>query len=274
MTDRPPYDIALYDIALLQTAALVDLTSPEAKQRSAHRLRDLFLRLLAQHPTEVVFEIGANEASFSQAARRRAKDAEVIAFEANPHVWERFKDRCARAGVDYRHLAITEATGPVTFQLQTTRSGKPVALTTGSNSLLKRVDYEATYAPVEVPGVRLDEFIAERGLAGRSMCAWIDVEGAIRQVLTGIGDRIDDFHMLLIEVENAPKWEGQWCWYDVLAYLRPRGFVPVVRDFEYTGQFNVVFLREEMLRELRVRIVIAEHLSALGRPDPEPSAEA
>ncbi|HYE42811.1 MAG TPA: FkbM family methyltransferase [Caulobacteraceae bacterium] len=266
-------DLALYDIALLQTAALVDLSSPEAKQRSALKLRDTFLRLLAHHPTEVVFEIGANEASFSQAARRRAKEAEVIAFEANPHVWERFKDRCARAGVDYQHLAVTEITGPVTFQLQTSRSGKPVPLTTGSNSLLKRVDHEATYSPVEVPGMRLDEFIATRGLGGRSVCAWIDVEGAIRQVLTGMGDRIDDVHMMLIEVENAPKWEGQWCWHDVLAYLRPRGFVPVLRDFEYTGQFNVLFLREEMLRELRVRIIVAEHLSALGRPDPDSAAD-
>lgn len=265
-------DLALYDIALLQTAALVDLSSPEAKQRSARKLRDMFLRLLAFYPTEVVFEIGANEASFSQAARKRAKDARIVAFEANPHVWERFHARNQTRKVEYLHMAVTDRNGPVTFQLQTSRAGRPMPLTTGSNSLLKRVDHEATYEPVETPGTRLDTFIDEQGLTGRSMCAWIDVEGAIRQVLTGMGERIADFTMLLMEVEDAPKWEDQWCWHDVLAYLRPRGFVPVARDFEYTSQFNVVFVREAMLRELRARIIIAEHLSSLARPDAEPEA--
>lgn len=266
-------DLALYDIALLQTAALVDLTSDEAKQRSAHKLRDTYLRLLSYFPTDVVFEIGANEASFSKAARKRAPAADIVAFEANPHVWERFKGRSGMETVEYLNQAVTACTGPVTFHLQLTRSGKAMPLTTGSNSLLKRVDHETTYAPFEVPGVRLDDFIAERGWAGRSMSAWIDVEGAIRDVLLGAGDRIDNFQMLLMEVEDAPKWEDQWCWHDVLAYLRPRGFVPVLRDFEYTSQFNVIFVREELMRQLRARIIVAQHLSALARPDPAPKEE-
>jgi FkbM family methyltransferase len=257
--------LSALDLQLLQTASFFDMSSRDGRKGSNAVLSALFLRLHGLLRPDVIFEIGAREATFSCHARRHSPDAKIYAFEANPHNFELFRTQPALAEmrVEYRHLAVSDGPGEISFFIQKAREGKAVSPHSGSHSLLERlgnVDEER----ISVPATSVAAFVEDQGLAG-TFSAWIDVEGAIKNVLTGMTANIDQFAMIHCEVEERAHWKDQWLWPDVLCFLAQRGFVPVARDFEYMTQHNVIFLRRDVLATPEVRYMLAKHYSALGR---------
>jgi hypothetical protein len=105
---------------------------------------------------------------------------------------------------------------------------------------------------VEVPCTRVDDFLAGADF-DRPMTAWIDVEGAVGEVLPGMDSVLGEFMMVFCEVEERAFWDGQWTWPTVHKFMRKRGFHAVARDFEYDGQNNVLFLREDIVNRADVR---------------------
>ena len=91
------------DLALLRTAALFDLSTAEGRKESVSRLRALFYRLHEIAQPRTVFEIGAKEATFSRTVRQLLPEARVIAFEANPFVFNKQRKASdpTNDGVDY-----------------------------------------------------------------------------------------------------------------------------------------------------------------------------
>lgn len=255
-------------LSLLQTAAYFDLRYPWERKRSAKLLRELTIDLHAHIEAGAIFEIGAWEAAFSKSVRRHAPKARIYAFEANPFNYDRFGSQPAIAalGIQYRHLAISDRNGPVEFFMQTRKGGsdETVSHYAKSNSLLRQ-SRSGDYETVTVEASTLNDIIVAEGLVGIPSTAWIDVEGAIRQVLTGLGERIDQFQLLHCEVEDSEIWIDQWRSDDVFAYLAERGFTPVARDFERPNQFNVLFLRNELLAKPGVRQALASYYSRLGQ---------
>ena len=245
-----------------------DLRYPWERKRSARLLRDLTVGLHAHLGAHAIFEIGAWEAAFSRAVRAKAPDARIYAFEANPHNFERFghDPELARLGIRYLNRAISDRSGPIEFLLQTKKgaSEETVSLTAKSNSLLRQ-SRPGEYRAVTVEASSLEDFIAAEKLVGVPSTAWIDVEGAVGQVLTGMGECIDQFQLLHCEVEEAEMWVGQWTSDRVFDWLEARGFVAVARDFERPQQFNVLFLRKEVAAMPSVRAALAEHFSQLEK---------
>jgi FkbM family methyltransferase len=261
------HDAFARDLGLLQTSAHFDIDDPQDRARSSARLRDLFLDLQPALTPRVVLEIGACEATFSQLARERLRKAKIFAFEANPHNFERWNASRKLEGkrIEYLPLAVADTTGTATLYMQKERGGDEVSPFTGSNSLLERSKDDVRYEEVTVETITAHEFLASRGLTEKRVSAWIDVEGAIDKVLVGFAESMSQLVSLHCEVEDMPKWRQQWLWHDVQAYLAQHGFVPVARDFEYAGQHNVVFVRQDMLVLPKVRRAIARHYSRLGR---------
>jgi FkbM family methyltransferase len=264
------WGLTALDLQLLQTASLFDLSNKEGRKGSNAALAALFLRLHGILLPDVIFEIGAREATFSRRARRHAPEARIYAFEANPHNYEKFSNDAAvkEAHVEYLHMAVSNAPGEVSFFIQKSREGKPVSPLAGSHSTLERagnVDQER----ISVPATSVAAFVKDNELSG-VFSAWIDVEGAIEKVLAGMAGTLDDFAMILCEVEERPHWKEQWLWPDVLGFLTDRGFVPVARDFEFTTQHNVIFLRRDAFAAPDVRHMLARHYAALGRTAAQP----
>jgi FkbM family methyltransferase len=254
------------DLALLRTASLFDLATPQGRKLSVESLRRLFFALHEVLQPQVVLEIGAKEATFSRTMRKALPNAKVIAFEANPFVYakqRKLADPIAE-GVDYRHLAVSDRTGEISFFVQTRRGTKPVKRTVGSNSLMARLGDVET-EEVTVASTRIDELIAAEKLEG-SKTAWIDVEGAIGLVLAGLGPVLDQFTMVFAEVEEREFWADQWTWPKVQAFFAERGFHAVARDFEYEGQNNVLFVRADVLHQVAVRRALTVHYSSLAHP--------
>lgn len=236
-----------------------------ARQRSVALLDDLFFDLLALADADVFVEAGAHDASTSlrvaESGMRR-----VLAFEANPVNHEHFSSLVdfRSRGVEYIHAALTDEPGPVVLHREVGLDGDPYV---GHSSLAAR-NHEISPVPtpvhdVTVDGVRLDDAVGD---CSRSVM-WVDVEGFNGPVLAGGPQLLRRCAVLKIEVEDVEMWHEQALTVDVLATLLGAGLVPVARDVQSPGQYNIVAVSQDMGRKYGVmeRVERFHHL-ALERP--------
>jgi len=240
------------DLLLLQQARGLDLGQRESRRKSCERLQAFFLELQGILRPPLSLEIGAHKAQYSRWMCRLG--GEVHAFEANPHNHAAFapRIRTRSPAVNYHHMAMSDIDGTVTFQVKVSRDGKKISKVSGSNSLRLVSHPSVEYERVEVPSTRLDTFLRERGLEGREFSAWIDVEGALDKVTAGFGDALGSCLSLIVEVEEVPFWQGQMLRHDAMRYFFGEGLVPVARDFERPHQYNIVYLRRDMLANPKI----------------------
>jgi FkbM family methyltransferase len=251
----------LYDLLLFGTAANYEIHRRPERLRSAKDLALLFFRALEAFGPDLFIEAGAKDAGSSRRARRRLKDARIVAFEANPYTYERFKARNEKAEIEYLHLAVGEKSGSVTVNVRKTPDGRPIP--DGRGALTKRGDYEPGYLEVSVTSTSLDSFFD--GFDFETCALWIDVEGAARQVFDGAATILPRTSIAMVEVEDHDFWPGSWLSFDVVRRFHEAGLVPIARDFQAKYQYNIVFVREPLLDDGRFRWFLANYLSAAGR---------
>ncbi len=114
---------------------------------------------------------------------------------------------------------------------------------TGNSSLLRMHGTDTEYEEVMVNGVTMDAFFSST--ADRTVCLWVDVEGASGQVLQGAQHLLRSTSVVLIEVEEMLKWGGQWRSLQVIEFFLDAGFVPLTRDAEYNQQYNIIFVSQD-----------------------------
>lgn len=210
---------------------------------------DTFFHVLVERARPAVFvEAGAYEAATSVRVAEAVPGCRVVAFEANPYVYQRFTrstDFAAR-GVEYRHQALADRQGDVSFFVVSDSSSWCDDRVEGYNSLLKRSggDWlgEVGYEEVTVSATTLD---SEFSSADGPFAMWMDVEGAARTVLAGAAGFLRRCEVLKIEVEDRPFWQQQWLADDVVAELARHGLLPIARDAESQQQYNMLFARQD-----------------------------
>jgi hypothetical protein len=99
------------------------------------------------------------------------------------------------------------------------------------------------HAQVEVPSIRLDDTAV---CPDDRVVAWIDVEGALEQVLPGCRETLSRASAVFVEVEDEPIWDGQWLDLDVVRWFDEIGMVPILRDMQRPGQYNLVLVDQEL----------------------------
>lgn len=234
------------------------------------RVRSTFHGLCSMVNPTIAVEIGAYEAGFSRWAGGALPDCRVIAFEANPYAWSKFRGEFAGRNVEYLNVCIGATNGKVTLNIPTDVRGVPRELTNQMASL-QRKHGTIGYEVVEVDGVRLDDVV--RPGPDDVVVLWIDVEGATEAVFAGGQEVLERARAIFIEVEALPTWEGQWLDDDVARHLRSLGFVPIMRDCQRPHQYNVVFVTEDLARSPDVaRSVSDVYLRLDPRPGPPAGA--
>jgi FkbM family methyltransferase len=254
------------DLAMLATASKYNLDDKSELERSMRDLSRLFFHLANIVEVDLFVEAGAKDAASSRRARRLLKLDRVVAFEANPYTHARFAPANAdpNAAVEYRHLALSDEPGTVTFNVLRAADGSPRA--DGQASLLKREnELEKGFVEVTVDATTIDTFFADQPFERAAF--WVDVEGAARAVLSGGQASLEKAAIVMIEVEDRRYWgEQQWLRSDVVSYLYDRGLVPVARDFQSRYQYNIVFVRTDLLDNDRVRWGLTLFSSRVGEP--------
>lgn len=207
-------------------------------------------------------EIGAFDAAFSRRMKARYADVRCVALEANPRVFDRFQDEVSATGVDYLHFAASAGCGNITFFIPKTIQGcdRPHISRMGSLNMISAEN--STMAEVTVPSIALDDLLA-LAHADR-ICMWIDVEGAMDNVLDGAPRTLEHTALIYCEIEERQIWQDQLLATEVLARLERAGFVMVARDFQALFQFNALLIHtgttvaDSVLARIEVYVVAAE----------------
>jgi FkbM family methyltransferase len=261
-------DRAFFDLFLMNAASKYNLSDRSERLRSTKDLVALFYSIQDCAKPDISLEIGAYAAEFS--INMKSKGVRAIAFEANPYNFNFFsqQDGIKKSGIEYKNIAIGKETGKVEFLVQSKVNGEAVKPVRGNNSLLKRIHGEIEYENVIAECTSLSDFFLSNGLSGKKFSAWIDVEGAAGDVLRGAASVFDTCLSVMIEVEQSPAWHGQILAHEIMDFFIMRNLLPVARDFEYPHQYNLVFLKKDLLENAMIREALVMHL-ARGTEDRE-----
>lgn len=224
----------------------------EARKRNADELGDAVSKLVVHLKPEIVLEIGAHEAKFSQTIKSKLPASRVVAFEANPTVYKKFEARAKEGNIEYLYQCIADEDRAYQFAVP----GKDRAHPTMGSVL--RYTQKETFETYEVHGTKLDTFLDG---ASASNAMWIDVEGAVGSVLKGAEAALQNCVLLFAELEARERWEGQLLDSDVIKILMSIGLVPVLRDIQrHKWQHNILFLRESALSDNKVREICFQYV--------------
>lgn len=220
-------------------SALYDLPDEKERQRSNTELANLFANIVVNSKIESFFEIGALYAEFSMFIKDAVKN--VYAFEASPRNYDLGKDKTD--GIEYLNLAVSNHDGLIDINM-----GMSEGANIGADSVLEKIDNGSTeYKKATVECTKLDTFIENKNIKEMSNALWIDVEGNSLDVLMGAKNSLSNTKAIFIEIEQVKFWENQSMITEVNEFLCSVGFVPIARDFEYENQFNVVYIKQDIL---------------------------
>lgn len=200
-------------------------------------LDQAFFTLADALEVELLIECGAHEASasieFVSTHGRRA-----IAIEANPRTCNAITSAAARSGVTVVNAGLGDREGQAAFFIPR-EHGADIA------SFLKKPSRD--YEDIQVNVTTLDRIVTDHPAGPGSIALWIDVEGFGHEVLRGGLTLLRDARckLIKIEVETRPHWDGQKLVDEVDSLLADCGFTPVLRDCEYEGQHNLIYVRSD-----------------------------
>jgi len=223
------------------------------RKRSAGALDEAFHRLVDVLEPALFIEAGAFDARASIGVASRHPECHVVAYEASER---NFADITAQGisekGVDYRHAAVGERAGQVSFwENQTDAVGLR-----GANSVGRSLDPSLARIETSVSMVRLDDEFEPSHQGGVAL--WVDVEGFALEVFRGSKKLLHSVDLIKVEVEDRESWAGQALAVDVISFLLDSGLIPVFRDAEYEDQYNVVFISERFLSTGKPQHVIED----------------
>lgn len=189
-------------------------------------------------------EIGACDAEFSRQMKNMFPLSLIYAFEANPYCYNHYKN--INKDINYMNMAMSNINGDIDFNVhyKNLRDKSELPKTSGSwNGILEVMDKNwMEFEKIKISSTTFDAFIENNNLKDKKISLWIDVEGAAEQVLIGMKTYINNIQTLLIEVEEEAVWTNQWLTSDINKFLKENNFIPIVRDFENSNQYNIVYI--------------------------------
>ncbi len=238
-------------------------------------LERLFSDLVDVVRPSVFVEVGAHEASFSREMSERYPSAKIIALEANPVVFEYYSVKLSGyKTLEYLNLAASDRSGEISLFVPEKIGDQQLPTLVRMASLNPLSTDKAVLKEVKVPTSSLNQLLESS--KGRHCCLWIDVEGAIAQVLAGAEQVLAETDLLLCELESGSVWKDQALAVDVIQVLRDKGLIPVARDFQAAVQFNVLFIRESLLKQQAIQALLSgyvDQVEEFARPVLEDSLQ-
>jgi len=239
----------MYDVFWKQFLAEKGLTGRNKNEFFS----DFFENVVIAIDPELVLEIGAFEAGFSQSLREKNQQAEIIAFEANPHVFKRYTENMPQSIEYFNNLVSSDKRQRSLFiprRIETPKSGRDLGVINRMSSMLVHNQSTENDEVVFSEPETIDSLVEQRGK--NNVALWLDVEGAAGEVLFGAKNSLatGKISTLYVELENKASWSGQWVCSDVRKYLSSYGLEPICRDNEAVNQFNEIYVHQSYLEHV------------------------
>ncbi len=211
------------------------------RKSSALLLEDSFFDVCLEFGATYLIECGAHDAGASKRFLSTSGRG-AIAAEANPYTFNQITLQASKSGVDVRNVGVGRQPGKGHLLLP-----KVGGTRTPLNASFLQKPLLGACEEVEVEITTIDMLANELPKEAR-IVLWIDVEGMAHDVLLGGSQLIADPRcgVIFVEVEDVARWEGQSLSFEVNDLLTTNGFTPVMRDAEFVGQYNILYIRREM----------------------------
>ena len=232
------------------------------KEFEGKDLKEIFIELTAYFKPKIVLELGAREASYSCKVSELLPEAQIYAFEANPYCYERYSKQieAKKYPVDYLHLIISDTVGQEDFIFLEELEGKKIDPYNGGQSIKPRSTEESVTSTTKVDSITGEYFLKERWYNEESIALWVDVEGANKEVFTGMGAYMDNVILVHCEVEKREIWEDQWLDKDTIEFCEKYNLVPIAKDNQAKRQYNVIFVKEEFLTDSTIEDIMGSYV--------------
>jgi FkbM family methyltransferase len=212
-------------------------------------LVDLFEAICRATGVNGFLECGAHDAEASRRFVCSTRDGIAVAVEANPHTYHSKTRSASKLGVTPLNLGVAAQSGRLTLHVPNSRRiDNP---SPGNASFLLRSEAVSHYDKIDVEVTTVDKLVL-RYLDDRSVALWIDVEGQAEEVLAGAKSTLRSqlCSVVFVEVESHAYWEGQALAPDITDRMAAIGLLPVARDCEFRRQYNIVFVRENLVADV------------------------
>lgn len=223
-------------------------------------LQDFFINIQSNKKPTISIEIGSNEGTFSSRMKDICDKSKIWAFEANSYVFEKYKE--THKDINFLNYAAYDKEEDLEFKIQ-----KAFDYTNGNNGLFERrdgisykingfqhVEKDIQYETIIVKSIVIDNFFKDKISEDDTICMWIDVEGASKQVLEGCIETLKKTKSVFIEVEHEEFWKDQWLVSDVINFFNINGFTLLARDYQWYDdkprQENFIFVNEKYLKNI------------------------
>lgn len=183
-----------------------------------------------------VLDVGASRGGFAGDVLLRAPLATVHCFEPNSAIVKELRKSAIKYG---SHLGqprcIVEASGVgenhEQGELIVTGLAEASSFLTGSQQLGQgwpQTDFtEHRRELVEI--IRLDDYMDRSGISSVKLLK-LDIQGLELSALKGCGQRLEDIEYIICEVQFVALYESAPLWDEIVKYLQPRNFKPLVMD--------------------------------------------
>lgn len=177
---------------------------------------------LARYRPKTVLDIGANAGQFAELARWHCPAATIVCFEP---LSECVRELQAKWGDDPRTRIVPVALGSRTGESVIHRSQFSPSSSLLPMGALHRAEFPHTAQTVEetIQLRRLDDLAPELDLQ-LPIVAKIDVQGYESEVLAGGAATLRRCAAVILELSNAPLYDGQPLFHDVYLRMRELGF--------------------------------------------------
>ncbi|MDJ0515292.1 MAG: FkbM family methyltransferase [Trichodesmium sp. MO_231.B1] len=246
----------IVNTSLSQLSVHFDILNKQNRLLSSKMLVEFFLDTAKLLKPNYFFDIGSRDGTASIAFKKAVPTAKCFAFEANINNYENFKDRdeFKQLSIDYRYLAVTNYNGVADFHIPTELDGNKLPKNIGIASLMTRETTDCQYQVTRVDCTKLDDFCLNNNIVldeNQNFALWIDVEGAVLQVIEGAKNCLAQTSLILLEVEELQYWNSSALADQIINELLLNNFIPVTRDFERLMQYNLLFIHSKYLNQCK-----------------------
>jgi len=216
-----------------------------------------FFYLMKLAECDSFVEIGAFDGSISLNVEAIGLN-NIVAFEANPYTYEKFKSNFQNTNIKYLNIGVSS--GEETLELKIPKHAESLELP--NSSILQRAE-NSEFTEVKVMCIGLDQIVDYLPNPINRGALWIDLEGLAFEVLSASNNFLHNIELIFVEVEDFQYWKNQKFVIDIYELLLSKGFVPLIRDFEGRGQYNIIFVKKT--NTYYYNALVSEYLLELKR---------
>ena len=215
---------------------------------------DVF-KVIINKDAPTILEIGAHFGEDSMRFAEAFPSAVIHCFEPDPRCIEVFKKYVKNERIKLHEIALSNTAGELEFfqsyneSEQTTpekydwisdEDYSSMKLGNSGSSSLKKGYGKTLSESIKVQSIRYDSWAKDNNI-GMVDLAWIDVQGAERDVLDGMGDKIGNINIIWIEY-GEEQYEDAMSRQDTINYMSNKGF-SLIEHFSSKGDKGDLLFR-------------------------------